>query len=250
MKKILLIAFCASMFAASTSNAQNLKQSGGEKNLQVMFAPLGGSPIGIDGIAYRKFNATGNRAWRVNVFIGLSNETEVVGQPVDTGSFATGGGVPEADKKTSGMTFSLRPGYEWHHAGTERLSPYGGIELLFSMTTAKVETDTVVDNGTSSAVATDYVVLTKEQKGKGASTSFGLNLVAGADYYIAKNLSLGAELGFGFSMTSHPDIESEGFNVNSTSGAWELKENPLQKQGSSMQVGPNVVGKIKLGWLF
>jgi hypothetical protein len=77
-----------------------------------------------------------------------------------------------------------------------------------------------------------------------------LNLFAGADYYFAKNLSLGAELGFGFLMTSAPDIESESFGTNTTTGAWELQENRLQKQSKSMQVGPTVVPKLRLGWLF
>jgi hypothetical protein len=250
MKKLFLLALGASMFIGTTAHAQ--KQAGGEKNLQVLFAPLGGSPISINGISFRKFNAAGNSAWRVNLFIGLNNKTEITGQPVDTGSFATGGGVPELDKKTSGMTFSIRPGYEKHMAGTDRLSPYWGIEALFSMTTAKVEEDFLKDNGTTNpaVAATAYKVLTTTKDGDGASTSFGLNLIAGFDYYIAKNLSLGAELGFGFSMTTMPDIESESVVANSTTGAWEVKADPKQKQGDSMQVGPNVVGQFKLGWLF
>src|SRR4051812_9279262 len=111
MKKLLLVAFCATLFAASTtSNAQNLKQSGGEKNLQVLFAPLGGSPISIDGISYRKFNATGNRAWRINLFVGLTNETKVVGQEDTSAQVGTGTTTkPEQDKKTTGVAFSIKP---------------------------------------------------------------------------------------------------------------------------------------------
>ena len=165
MKKIVLIALGACMFVA-TANAQE-KQTGGEKNLQVLFAPLGGSPISLNGggISFRKFNATGTSSWRLNVFIGLNSKTDVVGQPVDTGSFSTGGGVPEADKKTSGMTISIRPGYEKHFAGTERLSPYIGAEVAFSMTTATVKTDTVgVANYTGQFItsATAYQVYTTE----------------------------------------------------------------------------------------
>src|SRR3954462_3213560 len=143
MKKIFLLALGASLFLGTTiTNAQNLKQSGGEKNLQVLFAPLGGAPISIGGISYRKFNATGNRAWRVNLFVGYSSKTEITTQ-ADTSNHITTGdsGSPEADKKTTGLSFSIRPGYEWHCAGTDRLSPYCGVELLFSLTTAKVEQD-------------------------------------------------------------------------------------------------------------
>jgi opacity protein-like surface antigen len=252
MKKILLLAFCASMFASTTTSAQNLKQSGGEKNLQVLFAPLGGSPISINGITYRKFNATGNRAWRVNLFIGLNNETEVISQE-DTGMHVGTGTTtkPQMDKKTSEMTFSIKPGYEWHMAGTERLSPYCGVELLFSLTTAKTEEDTAVSNQSGTTAGTDWKLLTLETTGDGANTTIGLNLVAGVDYYIAKNLSLGAELGFGFSMTSHPDIEGQHLDLQSTTdNTIVVMDSPAQVQGKTMQVGPNVVGQIKLGWLF
>jgi hypothetical protein len=257
MKKIAILALGACMFIA-TADAQ--KQSGGEKNLQVLFAPLGGNPISINGISFRKFSSDGKSAWRVNLFIGLNNKTDIVGQPVDTGSFATGGGVPEADKKTTGMTISIRPGYEMHMAGTEALSPYWGVEAMFSMTTAKVETDTVgVANYTNSASSTGptaYQVYTTTQKGKGASTTFGINLFAGADYYIAKNLSLGAEIGFGFSTTSMPDIENQYVKetvtgtVPTETHTFTVTDAAKQKQGSSMQLGPNVIGQFKLGWLF
>jgi len=250
MKKIILVALSACMFIA-TADAQN-KQAGGEKNLQVLFSPLGGSPVSLNGggISFRKFNATGTSAWRLNVFIGLNSKTEVTGQPIDTGTFATGGGRPELDKKTSGMTIGIRPGYEKHFTGTPNLSPYIGAELLFSMTTAKVETDQLGTNGTNTVAPTSYVVLTEEKKGDGASTTFGVNLIAGFDYYIVKNLALGAEFGFGFSTTSNADITQNSAGPNPTTGAFELKDDPTQKQGSSMNVGPNVIGQLKLGWLF
>ncbi|MCX6292092.1 MAG: outer membrane beta-barrel protein [Bacteroidetes bacterium] len=249
MKKIVLIALGALMF---TANADAQKQAGNEKNLQVLFAPLGGSPVSLNGggISFRKFNSDGTSAWRLNLFIGLNNKTEVTGQPIDTGSYTTGGGKPELDKKTSGMTIGLRPGYEKHFAGTEKLSPYIGAEILFSMTTKTVKEDQLGNNGTNTSAATAWSVLTEERKGDGASTTFGVNLIAGMDYYIAKNLALGAEFGFGFSTTSMPDIEQTSAQNNSTTGAFELVTDPKQKQGSSMNVGPNVTGQLKLGWLF
>jgi hypothetical protein len=243
MKKLLVLALGASMFA-SVAHAQ--KQAGGEKNLQVLFAPLGGSPISINGISFRKFNAAGTSAWRVNLFVGLNSKTEIT-QQADTGSFPNN--VPELEKKTTGMTFSIRPGYEKHMAGTERLSPYWGIEALFSMTTAKVEEDVMAGNGNNTTPASAYQVLTTTKEGDGANTTIGINLIAGFDYYIAKNLHLGAELGFGFSTTSEADITSEYVGADSN-GAAVVKSNPDKNQGDSMDLGPNVVGQFKLGWLF
>jgi opacity protein-like surface antigen len=150
------------------------------------------------------------------------------------------------------MTIGLRPGYEWHLPGTEKLSPYLGAEAIFSLTTNKVEADTAVPNKTSTNTTGDaYKVLTMVQTGKGAGTTFGLNLIAGVDFYFAKNLSLGAELGFGFTTTSLKDIESQtAGEATSLDQTIVLKDNPLQAQGSSFVLTPNTISRIKLGWLF
>lgn len=250
--KVLTIAFAAVMLSLVSLNVkgQDFKPAGGENNFQVMFAPLGGSPISIGGIAYRKFNSDASAAWRVNVFIGMTHKTSVIGQPIDTGSFSTGGGVPEADSKSSTFTLGIRPGYEFHWAGTEHLAPYWGVEANFSMTSASVDSDFVATNGSTSQAATAYQVLTGTTKGKGANTTIGLNVITGFDYYFAKSFSIGVEIGFGFSMTSMPDITNTTLGYNKTTSAAELVTSPTQKQGSSFQLGPNAMGSFKLGWLF
>jgi hypothetical protein len=239
------------MFIA-TADAQ--KQAGGEKNLQVLFAPLGGSPITLNGggISFRKFNSTGDAAWRLNFFFGMTSKEAVSSQPIDTGTFATGGGRPIGNIESKSLTIGLRPGYEKHFAGTEALSPYIGVELLFSMTSASTDSDFVVSNGTVTpfVAPSSWVVLTGTTKGKGASTTLGINLIAGVDYYIAKSLSLGAEFGFGYSRTSNPDIERSTIGNNATTGAFEIQTLAKEKQGSSSNIGPNVTGQLKLGWLF
>ncbi len=254
MKKLVVLALGAAMFIGTAAQAQ--KQAGGEKNFQVLFAPLGNNPIGLNygGISFRKFNATGTAAWRLNLFFGLNSTTEVVGQP-DTAHYnhlTTGGTTPELDKKTTGMTFSIRPGYEKHFAGTANLSPYWGIEAWYTMVTAKVETDELatLGNGNNTTAASDFLMFTTTRKNEGASSTIGVGLVAGFDYYFVKNLSLGAEFGFGFETTSMPDIEDESVVTNTTTGAAEIKADDKEIQGSSMNVGPNVNAKLKLGWLF
>jgi len=273
MKKLFVLALGASMFIGTVAHAQ--KQAGGEKNLQVLFAPLGGSPVSLNGIAFRKFNAAGTAAWRVNLFIGMSNKTEILEQAGDTVSFPTTACIttfglnPQAEKRTSSMTLSLRPGYEKHFAGTDRLSPYWGVEALFSLTTTKVETDNistadVTFTNNSTAISAPYTIYTTTRKGgSDAGTTLGINLLAGFDYYIAKNLSLGAEFGFGFSTTSTPDLEDQTVQtttvsttntavppVTTTTVTHTIKDSPAEVQGSSWQLGPNVVGQFKLGWLF
>jgi hypothetical protein len=295
MKKKLVLALGACMLIA-TSYAQPFKQAGGEKNLQVLFTPLGNNPISISGISFRKFNATGTAAWRLNLFIGMSSNTDITHQAGDSldnnGNVAyptfetsgvittTHGAAPETDRQTKATTFSIRPGYEKHFAGTDRLSPYIGAEIMFSKTSTKVTEGqiydntpvfTVYDSSTVVKVNAPWTVATLESKNhrdNGASTTFGINLIAGFDFYFAKNLSLGAEMGFGWSTTSYPDYESEyvkhtvtdartdanppttifGHDTYTTTDV--VTSNPAAKQGKSSNLSPNVVGQIKLGWLF
>jgi hypothetical protein len=178
----------------------------------------------------------------------MTNKKTVTGQPIDTGSFLTGGGVPEADSKSSSFTFGIRPGYEFHWAGTDHLAPYCGLEANFSLTSASVDSNFVMANNI--LTPTSYTVLTGTTKGKGANTTIGLNLITGFDYYFAKSFSIGVEIGFGFTMVSNPDITSTTGSYNTTTGAAELATNRAQKQGSSFQLGPNAMGTFKLGWLF
>jgi opacity protein-like surface antigen len=229
MKKIFLIALGASLFMVP---AQAQKQAGNEKNLEVHFAPLGGNPISIDGIRFRKFNAAGNAAWRVNFFFGMTNEEEITQQADNTQTPA----IPELKKTTSGMTIGINPGYEKHFAGNARLSPYWGAELAFTMASSKEEEENM-DQSNNNAVYTNTT------ENKDGYTSFGLNLIAGCDFYFAQGIYMGAELGFGFSTKTMADIDYS----TTMSGAQAI---PSDKQGSSMQVGPNSVGQIRLGFLF
>lgn len=300
MKKTVVLALGACMLIA-TADAQPFKQVGGEKNLQVLFAPLGGQPISINGISFRKFNDTGTGAWRLNLFIGMTNNTDINIQAGDMDNFPTAdtsfsfgtgadtvitthGSNPQGEKNTKTFTFSIRPGYEKHFAGTDRLSPYVGAELLFSKTTSTVTEDQIqrnpatpaynsYDSLTSQTISAPYTVYSlesKNHKDDGAATTFGINLIAGFDFYFAKNLSLGAEMGFGFSTTSYPDYESQelkstastadyvpfnpltntqGYETH-TASSYAITDKPAEKQGKSSQLGSNVVAQIKLGWLF
>jgi len=243
------------MLSAAPSFAQ--KQTGGEKNLQVLLAPLGGSPITINGISFRKFNSTGDGAFRLNLFLGFTHTTDILSQANDSGSNGTilGAGNPETQRKSSGMTISLRPGYEKHFGGTDRLSPYIGAEALFTITSLTVDSEYAVGNGDKNTAATAWQTLTTEATGKGTvlgntvGTTIGLNLIAGADYFIAKDLHLGVEFGWGFATTSKPDAKSQRLDTDVNS-AVIVKDNPTQVQGSSWTIAPNAIAQFKLGWLF
>ncbi|MEO8148278.1 MAG: hypothetical protein ABI723_11600 [Bacteroidia bacterium] len=289
MKKTLLSVLSVITFI-TIANGQPFKQVGGENNLQLQFTPWGNSPISLhEGtILFRKFNATGDAAWRIGFTIGSAKNTSVIVQGSDSlsGNFPdsievpfgfpdyilVAGLNPQADRSDKTFSFSIRPGYEKHFAGTERLSPYIGAEIIFTMSNTKSEVDSITlgnysiaydDTSSLKYVPAAYTTQTLTQKS--GSTTFGINLIAGFDYYIAKNLSLGAELNFGYYHTGYKDLESEyvknttsftsvtdinNVTHNTVSSTNAVTSAPKQKQGSSSGFGPGVVTAIKLGWLF
>lgn len=229
MKKVALI--CALALAGVTGTFAQ-KQTGGEKNLEVQFAPLGGSPVSISGIRLRIFNSESS-AIRLGLFLGGTN-TETITQDADNDLDLLE--LIDVDKSFS---FSIRPGYEKHFAGTDRLSPYVGAELLIGITSTTTESQTQYtdDNGDPAA----YNTITK-----GGTSTFGLNLVAGTDFYFADNIYLGAEIGFGFSRTS--DKENETTYEDAPDGFDDSTSTVDNSKSSSW--GPNFQGTIRLGWLF
>lgn len=228
MKKYLLIA-AAALLVVTTTNAQDVfKQQGGESNIEFLFAPLGGSPLGINGIKYRTFQDA-TTALRATVFLGFSSDKDI-----NSMFFDEDGEPLELETVMSEFNISIAPGIEKHFAGTDRLSPYYGGEAIisFARMTTREEMQT---NGPG----TNDV---HEETTKDGSLTFGLNGICGVDYYFADNIYIGGELGFGFAFTTEFDttFESEQDGVDDS-------ETP---NGNSLELGPNVVGQIRAGFLF
>ena len=73
MKKVIL-SMAVALACVTGANAQ--KQAGGEKNLEVQFAPLSESPVSISGIRLRIFNSESS-AIRLGVNLGGSKSEEI-----------------------------------------------------------------------------------------------------------------------------------------------------------------------------
>jgi len=221
MKKLILLLAAGLLSTASYSQ----KFEAGDCNLEMNFAPLGGAPISINGIRARHFNSS-TMAIRLGANLSLANQKNAAGTTAD--------GSINLFTNTSTFNFTLRPGIEKHFAGTERLSPYVGAELDFAIQSHKVETEY---EGAANEVETNTV------SGTNGYLRFGVNAVCGFDYYFAKKLYLGTEIGFGFGMTNFSDIETE----NTISG---FTAPDPQEQGSTMNFGPNFNGALRLGFCF
>lgn len=225
MKRALFLAAVISV-VATTANAQ-YKPAAGERTLEVNFAPLGGTPVSIGGIKYRSFGSE-TKAFRLGLFLGYGS-TATVTQDEDGDADQ----VELKDKKST-FTISLQPGIEKHFAGTERLSPYigGVLSIGYGMTNEREEQQ-VPDEAVGATIT------------KGGSLDLGLNAVAGFDYYVANKLYLGTEIGFGVAM--HSDMTKK-VTYDNIEGA-EDSESKVDNK-STFNVGPNVVGQLRLGWVF
>lgn len=228
-----VMAVAVVMACIATAQAQSeYRPAGGEKNLELMFAPLGGSPVSMAGIKLRKFSSA-TSALRLGVFLGFQNKTTVL-QDEDTPN-----GLSALNKKESSFTIAIQPGIEKHLAGTERLSPYFGgyLDLSYAATNKKTETQ-LADN----KVGYD--------QNKGGDLGLGLNAVAGFDYYFAKSLYLGSELGFGVAATLPMSKKAESLTLNADGNEVTTNGESTKDNVNSIQLGPNVVGQLRLGWLF
>lgn len=217
------------------AQAQYKPGEAGGQNLELMVAPLGGSPITMAGIKYRQFSSP-TEALRAAVFLGFDNKSTITQDE--------GNGNLELKDKVSTFTIGLQPGVEKHMAGTERLSPYFGgyLDLNFTTKTETKETQLMLNNG-SNALGSD--------KTTSGSMGIGVNAVAGFDYYIAKSLYLGTELGFGLATTLPFKNKGESVTLNSDgTGTITVSGDGKANTTSKFQVGPNVVGQLRLGWFF
>jgi len=233
MKKT-IFSVLAAVTVATSAMAQDYKQAAGNKSLEFQLAPLGGSPISIGGISFRKFT-TDKMAWRVNAFIGMSSKSDKP-VPADTAS-----GKLETTHKSSTFNVTLQPGVIWFMEGTDRLAPYWGAQIDFGM---QMSTDKAQDN-VAGTTPKSYTIGTTTTKGTDGFTRIGAGLVAGFDYYIAKKLFLGAEMGFGFALNSKSTIKTtiDGYPAGAKAPA-------DVKQGSDFTFGPNAQAKLRLGFLF
>lgn len=233
MKRVILVAAIAA-FTMGTASAQ-YKPAAGEHTLEVNFAPLGGSPVSIAGIKMRSFG-TETSAFRLGVFLGFSNTTTIT-QDEDN---QNGASLKELKDTESSFSINIQPGIEKHYAGTERLSPYigGVLNIGYMATTSKSETQY-----TESLVGEDVE--------KGGNLNLGLNAVAGVDYYIAHHLYLGTEIGFGvgFSTDLTKKVTTQSLNADGTGLVSNDGDSKVDTE-TSLQVGPNVNGQIRLGWVF
>ncbi len=142
------------------------------------------------------------------------------------------GGSGTEINKIGGWSASL--GGEYHFTGTERLSPYGGLDIVFGG--GKTTNEWTNFDGTG--YNADY-----KRNIEAKTSTFGVNLVAGTDYYFAQNFYLGLELGLGFQATTTKEGSDEIVTGGNTT-------NTISNEEKSSVFGNNFISNFRLGWRF
>ncbi len=200
---------------------------------EVNFNPFnGGNIISINYLRARMFLNEG-MALRLGLELNSFSETQnAVFNPGTTNE------IIEATKN-SFFIFGLHGGLEFHLPGTDKLSPYYGGELGFSMKSASTD---ITNQGGVDKKTLSCSGIWSDNTNAGY-TRFVLNVFVGTDYYVAKHLYLGAELGFGIQSTSYKDVTviSSLASVSTTSAT---------PGSSSFNLGANFNSALRLGWSF
>lgn len=123
------------------------------------------------------------------------------------------------DNVESQSVFTIGAGYEKHFEGTDRLDPFLAGDVLYKREAEKTTTSTTEIEGSNS--------------------SFGLRVSIGADYYFAKKVYLGVELGLGM----FTGVDGKG---SFTSGS-----STTDFDGTKVfEIIPSMIGGLKIGYAF
>lgn len=206
-----------------------------DKSLEFQVSPLSGS-LNIDGVRFRYYNSD-NSALRLNFNMSYNRSSEV--EVVEDND----GNSLDLDHSTSAFLFDIRPGYEMHFGGTERLSPYVGAEAMIALQSSS-ETrqfyDALDDDVNELTISNGQHSVAGFGPNERGFFGFGLNAVAGFDFYLSENLYIGGELNYGLSFRTLFDIDPDG------DGDDNLDEEP---QGGEFNFQPGARG-FRLGYNF
>jgi hypothetical protein len=254
-KRVLIIAAVASAFVFTSNevNAQSeYKPAAGDKTIEVQLIPFNDeAPIQISGFRLRSFS-TESMAYRLTVNIGYSSETE---DPDFQGPDADNDGIQDFETVDKSSTFGImiKPGFENHWAGTERLSPYWGAELGLGYFRESMTNESYGDVNLGSDADNDLDPTNDpsesqvyEDEQSESSLVIQANFLLGVDYYFTQKMYLGTEVGFGLQYTNLGDIEYEyGQDVAAPDNRITATE-----RGSDLEIGTFAVGGIRLGYAF
>jgi hypothetical protein len=250
MKKLLA---AATLLASLSVNAQDTKKTTTLSN----YKPHQGTVTAEFGLSGGLLNTNvnlNNNAGLLRFRYFLNDDLAVrigfsVNSKTNTDNYYGGPGNSQTGsrvRKNSGTTFNL--GVEKHLTGTERLSTYIGADFLVSINAASEKWEN--SNGTAYVAGQSREIkgFNTVAGGTSASTGLGLRLVAGGEYYIVKNVYLGAELGFGFVSSKFKDITDKTTVLVGTTST--TTANDRKSPGKGFEISPSIVTGVRIGFQF
>lgn len=248
MKKVYLcLFFCLHIVAVAVSQDSLkrlhdvLKPSARNVTMELNINPFRGDLSlnnALNQIKLRYFTSD-NFAIRLGFNVDVKKKDATVTNPYGTNPF-----ISDESKKYTGVGVNI--GVEKHFPGTRRLSPYIAAEFSFAN---KFSTYTLNDGTVKTKIegawrSTTFVnngfVYGYEERGY---IKYGIGLLAGFDFYIAKNFFVGYEAAFQFSNIEYTDIDI------TTTGSSFPPDSPDTKE-TEVSVGPSLLNGIRIGYVF
>lgn len=225
MKKVLLSIIAIFTFGFMSAQkrlaSQDYKPSKGTVTTEVgLTGGLNNANFNLSTLKFRYFLKE-NVGLRMG--LGIQNETdEAINNANPSNTITT------TDKNSR---FQINLGVEKHFEGSDRLSTFVGGDLVISL--ANQSNEVVQQNGN----------FNKSRGGGNAGSAFGVQLLTGADYYIAKKVYLGVEAGLSILTGKGKDVITETRIGNVTTSS-------TSTGGSTFDINTQVFGGVRIGYQF
>lgn len=250
MKKLLLAALAATMcFAAAnaqnderdkgseTKKGYNILPAEGDFALGVSANPFltytagilsGGQAVptfnGFSGRIYGKYFTRDNQAIRFGINLGLGGHTDKMKVADDSNTDPDAIDPHRFDKRTvSDNRVDIFAGYEWRRGYGRLQGVFGaqaGLDFLIQSTKYNWGNDMTVDRPTPTTTPWAGVGTNANRVVKVTGPgSFGFNVMGfvGAEFFFARKMSIGAELGAGFNLTTSGKVKTTSETVRNGS---------------------------------
>ena len=234
MKRVLTIA-ALSLGMASVASAQYSPEKG-DFAVEFGFTPFkaGGETFQLnESMLKARWFISDKNALRLKIGLGIDNTTNTVDNSYNPDSKKWETTYDETKKTKDKYTnFGIMLGYERHLFTKGRFDVYAGLEVGYLMekssgsetidrTSKSYDGDQVISGSQTYSKSTDYTNRSADGK-KSSLNAFNANLFAGVDFYVWKNLYLGAEVGFNFKTGKSPNqyysYTEQSYSYNKSGG--------------------------------
>lgn len=142
------------------------------------------------------------------------------------------GSTDKTEGHDTESAFDVKPGITYSFSGTNRLEPYIGAELLFGLNSS-CEYSKFKEDGES-----------LEVEDRTRNARLGANALTGFNFYVAKDLYVGAEVGLGFVVSPN----THKFGKNEEGKEYDSKDTDVK--GHSTNISAQCNPSIRVGWKF